>query len=208
MLILLLFVVYLFDYLKKRGENRAIKEDLSEMTHATESIKSTYGKEIETLRAALATKSHFNRVRYERETEVYRELWTALVELGDVTQFLRPGLEMVDRNETEDQRKARKATAFVEKQRRLYDITTKNRPFYPSEVWQKLSAFLKLTDDEFIQYQFTDPMGGDPATVIKEARENYQKALSNQVEIREKISGICEAIRHRLDKFDGPDSLA
>ena len=195
---------FVLPYLKRKGEDRATTESLSKVTRAVESIKSTYGKEIETLKAFLGTKSHFSRLRYEREMEVYKELWTALVELGVVTQLLRPVLEMADPTETEDQRKEKKTKAFMEKHNRHHEITTKNRPFYPSEVWQKLHALLKLTQVEFLEYHLIDPKGGTPATAI----EYLEKAGRNQAEITEKINDICEAIRHRLDKFDGPDSLA
>jgi|GEM_PF-593411 len=203
-LILFLTIVYLIDYLKKRGENRAIKEDVSRITHTVESINSTYVKELETLKAFLGTRSHFSKLRYERETEVYRELWIALVGLGEATQSLRPMLEIQDPNETDDQRKDKKAAVFFVKHHRLHEITSKNRPFYPSEVWQKLDAFLKLTQVEFLHYRLIDPRGGDPATV----KEYLENAGKNQAEISERINDICEAIRHRLDKFDGPDLLA
>jgi len=191
-------------YLKKRLEDRATKKSLPEKTHIEESIKSFYGKDIETLKAWLGTRSHFNRLRYERETEVYRELWTALVETGQATQSLRAFLEPYDPSETEEKRKLRKAMTFAEKRRHLYEITTKNRPFYPSEVWEKLNGFLQFTHEEFVQFQFIDPRNGGPAKTI----EYFDKAATNQAEITKRINDICEAIRHRLDKFDGPDFLA
>jgi hypothetical protein len=55
----------LISYAREKGKNLATKEDIAEITQKVESIKTD-----------LAGKQHFSRLRYEREIELYREIWT------------------------------------------------------------------------------------------------------------------------------------
>ncbi|MFN0069828.1 MAG: hypothetical protein ACKVYV_19600 [Limisphaerales bacterium] len=54
-------------YLKQKGQNLATKEDIAEITRRQEEIK-----------AELANRSHFSRLRYEREVAVYQTVWKSL----------------------------------------------------------------------------------------------------------------------------------
>ena len=56
---------WLISYVREKGKNLATKEDIAEITQKVESIKTD-----------LAGKQHFSRLRYEREIELYREIWT------------------------------------------------------------------------------------------------------------------------------------
>jgi hypothetical protein len=56
---------WIISYVREKGKNLATKEDIAEITQKVESIKTD-----------LAGKQHFSRLRYEREIELYREIWT------------------------------------------------------------------------------------------------------------------------------------
>src|SRR5664279_4292154 len=59
---------WLFSYAREKGKNLATKEDISAITKAQEEIRNE-----------LANRSHFSRVRYDREMEIYKKVWPVLV---------------------------------------------------------------------------------------------------------------------------------
>jgi hypothetical protein len=59
-------------YLGKKGQNLATKEDIEGITRIQEAIKSE-----------LAMRSHFGRLRYEREMTDYHEVGKAVTSLKD-----------------------------------------------------------------------------------------------------------------------------
>lgn len=58
---------WIIAYIKQKGQNLATKEDIAEITRRQEEIK-----------AELANRSHFSRLRYEREMAVYQAVWKDL----------------------------------------------------------------------------------------------------------------------------------
>src|SRR5450759_344910 len=59
---------WLFSYAREKGKNLATKEDISAITNTQEAIRNE-----------LANRSHFSRVRYDREMEVYQKVWPKLM---------------------------------------------------------------------------------------------------------------------------------
>ena len=191
-------ITLLFGYVKKRLENTASISDAWELTSETEAAKAPYSVRLEKVKAILGHRSHFNKIRYEREIEVYRKLWPTLVDLKDIAQQLRPFFEVTFGHQTDDARKSLKVNLFMERQLDAYKIVNKERPFFPPEIWVQLNALLKTTQDEFVNFNFIDQSGLEK----EEALRQIQKAEENQQQITEQIDRICEAIRVRLDKFD------
>ena len=104
----LLLYRYLPSYAAQKGRNLATKEDVAEITTSIESVKSGYAHELEGVRAAIESRLGIHQFRYQREFEILVRLSKKVVELRDATMMLRPESELVNPDESEDDRKQRK----------------------------------------------------------------------------------------------------
>ena len=81
-------------YIRKKGDNLAIKEDIGEITRTVQEVKAEFAKETEILKANLQTISDERHIRFsklhEKRAEVVEELYDRLCEYNwAVSAFLR-----------------------------------------------------------------------------------------------------------------------
>ena len=163
-------------YLGQKGKDFATKEDIAKITRIQEEI-----------RTELANRSHFSRVRDEREMEIYREAWKAVHQfyLESVSAF---GWE---KNVTANSKTELTKESWQQSSTQLARIIQKNKPFYSDEIWIELSKFSEFAFLLAVEYQQPVPTQeqvlprSDMAT---QAKQQYQQVES--------------AIRKRLEQFD------
>jgi hypothetical protein len=161
---------WLISYLLEKGKNLATKEDISEITHKVESIK-----------ADLAAKQHFTRIRFDSEMGIYQKVWPVLVDFHRVV-YLGPSVQT---NYKEDYNESRK---------RVFQIIRENQPFFPKEVWNAIFVFQLLCNEKHFN---------QPAMANRELTAQERKAYGEVTEeIEQQLKNIEEAIRNRLSKFD------
>lgn len=171
---------YLGAYLRQKGENLATREDIASITRTQEEIK-----------AELATRSHFSRVRYDREFEIYRTVWR------DLNEFFNESAAsfVCDSPITTDSWKAWR-TAGRNLSRTVHD----NKPFYPSEVWADLKQLQQLCEDLTSIYIRIGSSGRQMSEVNhRKLKEEGERLLAEATAQREKVELI---IRKRLDDVD------
>ncbi|HSY18034.1 MAG TPA: hypothetical protein VK815_06855 [Candidatus Acidoferrales bacterium] len=175
---------WLISYVRAKGKNLATKEDISEITRKVESIKTD-----------LATKQHFNQIRYEREMKVFEEIWPKLCELQEAVLALRPVMDTSPQEgETKESRKLKRAENFTAAFVNFRTAIKHSRPFYPPVIWDELGIVLKLCWGEATEFGiFSDE---------RKPRDYWEKAMNNAKVVNEQIDKTCEAIRTRLSKFD------
>lgn len=82
LIILFFFGKYFFpSYLKKKGENLATKEDISEITTKIQEIKSNYASELEVLKSSLELANLIRTGALDKRIEKYQEAFTLWLEL-------------------------------------------------------------------------------------------------------------------------------
>lgn len=64
----------LASYLTEKGKSIATKEDIGQITRIVESSKTEFTDRLEHLRSDLASRSHYSKLRYERELKIYEDL--------------------------------------------------------------------------------------------------------------------------------------
>jgi hypothetical protein len=186
-IILSLGGAWLLSYLREKGKNLATKEDVAVLTQTVEAIK-----------ADLATKQHYSRVRYERELKVYEELWPKLCDLQAAVLSLRPVFDWgPPEGVSEDEVRQSRRKHFLEAHRSFLQAVSLSRPFYATDVWELLNQLIKLCSGEAVNWGlFSDPRE-------RERRPGYwETAEKNSEAIQKHIDTICEAIRTRLSRFD------
>jgi hypothetical protein len=181
-------------YAGEKGKNLATKADIGKITSEIEQAKSTFAERLERLRSELQTRGHFNKLRYERELQLYEEIWPKLAALRQAALSLRPFLDMVDPQESEDARKQRRSAQYSEAHQAMTKVVEEKRPFFPPEIWKDVTELLKLCGTEAIQYKIMERQ----PDVLKYA----ENAQGNADGINARVNSICDAIRDRLGKFD------
>jgi hypothetical protein len=157
----------------------ATKEDVSGITHTVESIK-----------ADLAIKQHFGRLRYEREMDFYAKLWPKVdalqVAAGPLISPILSGTVGEDPNI----RLAEQLNAFKEAYDGLMKIVQESRPFYPPEIWSELHQLLESSGQ------------GIRKISNAETHRQFDEKVNTAKAINSRVNTLAEAIRTRLSKFD------
>lgn len=131
---------------------------------------------------------HVSRLQFEHEYEIYKAAWERLFFLRQATLSLRPIMDWVDPGETKEQRKQKRMNAFREPYNAFLDVVEKNKPFYPTGIYDSLSAVREKCRHELIDYEYDERPGS----------EYYKEARRNQEEIIKLIEASCDAIRNRV----------
>ncbi|MBP6468904.1 MAG: hypothetical protein KBE23_03090 [Chloroflexi bacterium] len=158
-----------------------------QLEHVRSELKSTEQK----LQAALDSRISISRTQYDKEFEIYLELWSLLVDLRRAVLGLRPTVDSYDPEESEDERKKKRFEAFKESFYKFKDAVEKNKPFYSIEVFAVIDEFLDTVYSE----------GWDYIESEKRDRDYWKAALENRKIISQQVDNACEAIRHRMNSI-------
>lgn len=168
-------------YFAEKGKNLATKEDIKDITEKVEAVRAEYIK-----------RQHVHQMAFDKEFEILSEVWGTLVDLRNATRGLRPVLDYVDPNESEEERKRKRLQKFAECYSTFVNTAEKNQPFYPKEIYESLFEIMMIAHVEAGEYSFHD-LDGRPID-----SQYWQKALNNQKRIIQTVDNVCEQIRERI----------
>lgn len=188
-------IVLLFSkWLGKVWAKRIMLDDRAKHDRELEKLRSNFIKENDRLKADLDKTLHVSKFHFEKEYEIYREIWGKLIILRKATLSLRPISDPpLDAGETAEDRKKKRALIFVEAYADFEKVIENNRPFYHPMVWDEVCALKKLTYGEAVSYRFSNE-NRDWEKYWAKAEENYDKIIK-------KTDQICESIRTRLADY-------
>jgi hypothetical protein len=181
-------------YAKRKGENAATKQDISDITAKVEAVRLEYAEKLESLKSSLTHRLNLNSFRYQREFDILQELTERLVAVRDSARGLRPNVDYDGPNELGEEKKKR-LEAFSKAAYSLRSTTENKQPFYPEEIYRLIKDIENVTWSEAIQYHYHDPDKPKPDTYWKQAHENSGRIgdLSQQA---------IDAIRRRVVTWD------
>ncbi|MCR4336523.1 MAG: hypothetical protein NUV91_01780 [Candidatus Omnitrophica bacterium] len=179
--LLTVVVVILFrNYLKKKGENLATKEDVEEITEKVESLK-----------AAIGSQQFIHQTRYQNEFEILKELSEKIIELSDAARSLRPVIDSFDNNESDEERKKRRLSEYRKAASDFYDLFQVRQAFYPEDIYKALQKLDHLAYKEAVEYaHFRKTDGHDP--------KYWENSKKNSDEIYNLANEIMRLIRDRV----------
>lgn len=187
---------YLPAYFHEKAKNLATKEDVQQITEAVESVKNKFEQDNERLRHSLERSNHVTKFQFEKEYDLYREMWASLVDLKRTSLSLRPVMDFIDPKESAEERKKNRLNKFADAYEKTVDVAEKSRPFYPAAIWLELRKLLDIAHKEAVGYRHQD-----------EGR-NWEKywgdAQAAQKAILEQIDVVSVAMRDRLETFRNP----
>ena len=135
------------------------------------------------------TSSHISKTQFDKEFTIYQEIWVLLVDLRSKTLSLRPVMDSVDPNESEDERTQRRLKDFGESFNGFRDSIENNKPFYGHVVYEALNEVFGFCYEESIDYQYKDPGW---------SKEYWEKSRESNKIIVDTIDTCCEKIRERI----------
>jgi hypothetical protein len=126
-------------------------------------------------------------IQFEKEFDVYKSLWPELLKLRNATHQLRPTVEFVDPNESEQEVHKRKGIEFNNAYKDCGKIFENNKPFYPEDIFVEIEAILKIARKEAVEWRHQPK----ELEYFKNAEKNIDLILS-------KIEKVCLEIRDRI----------
>ena len=131
---------------------------------------------------------HVSKLKFDHEYSIYKSAWERLISLRQATLGLRPIMDVIDPNETKEDRMRKRTIAFGDSYNALLDVVEKNKPFYPAAIYEALSAVREKCRHEQIDYEYIERPNSE---YFNEARKNHEEILGL-------IEAACEAIRNRV----------
>ena len=179
----------LFGILGKIWITRIADKEKGRIQEGLETLKGEIEQSNKMFQAILEKSIFVNKVQFEHEFKIYREVWEKLIELRYNTMRLRPILDTVDPSEPEEQIIKKRLTRFGEAAEAYRDVIEKNRPFYAEGVYTHLSDVLDKCHTESIDYQYKQ----------RDLKDYWESAQKNRNEIIDSIEKSCTSIRSRIN---------
>ena len=175
-------------FLGKIWLNRILNTERVKSDKILKEVQSGLDATNQRLKSELDKGLYIHKVQFEKEFQIYEELWAELVELRKATLTLRPAFDMVNPKESEEDRKRKRLIRFSDSIGAFIDVTDKNRPFYSEDVYESMGNLWKLAHSESVQYKHSDPYSDS----------YWEKAQENRDTILTEIDKCCEMIRQRI----------
>lgn len=157
-----------------------------------EKYKSDLHSTNQKLKTLLEQSSHVTKAQFDKEFEIYHEIWSALIPLRQHTMQLRPMLDQFDPKELEEERIRKRLFKFGEAFNVYHDLIEKNKPFYSEKVYLSLSKVLGLCYVEALDYGNKDD---------RNLKEYWQQQREKREIICQSIDDSCEIIRSRIESL-------
>ena len=150
---------YFTKYMEEKGKNLATKEDIKVITIKTEEVKIQFQKELEDYKYHLETAVnklntaneralHISKTQYDKEFEIYLEIWQSLYDFIVRTLKLYPNNDQIptDKNK-KDKLMSERYDNYCDSYNRYSNIINRYAPFYNKEFNEKFNEIRKLCDE-------------------------------------------------------------
>ena len=140
------------------------------------------------LQAELDRTLHVTKTQFDAEFFIYKEIWSCLVDFRMKALRIRPLVDFVDLQETQEQRLRKRLQEFGPAFAELRDLVEKNKPFYAASVYSHLQKVIDLCYDESVDAEHSD----------RSSRDYWKEAKANREAILAAVDETCEEIRARV----------
>lgn len=181
----------LFGFIGKLWLSRIVEKEKHELQKQVMIIQNDLSATNKKLEAELQRSIYVDKMQFEYEFQIYKEVWSSLVSLRMVTMRLRPTLDYIDPKQSNEDRQRERLQAFAGPFENYRDIIEKNKPFYSPIVYKALADILEKCYGESIDFEYAE----------RDSREYFKEARKNEKQIVEAIDFACEAIRNRINEI-------
>ncbi|MDH6363263.1 putative HNH restriction endonuclease [Enterococcus sp. PF1-24] len=160
--------------------------------------EAVYQKDIEKLKAVLSTKTTVSNMQYQKEFDIYLELFAKMSEMIRLTsELVQEGKESTGNREEDNKGFAQRYEFFAKARNEMIDTKRKYSPFYQKNVSIKISEVINLCDkraDCFKQWVENNYVFSSGKTY-----EKLHRLLPKKITIKEQE--IEKAVREYLDNL-------
>jgi len=154
-------------------------------------IPSEVNKKTAKIKSALEKEQFIHRLQFEKEFEIYLELWKKLFVLKEATEMLMPVIDYDEPGLTEEEtRKIR-----LEKAIKAYDevrtAINHYKPFFAKDVYKNANKILNESFKQALASQY-------PGRNVEEFLQNFERAQKRTEEILNIIDKIDKSISTRI----------
>jgi hypothetical protein len=110
--------------------------------------------QIENIKTESLKSLHVHKLQFDKEFEIYKELWAKLVMLKVIVNTLRPQVDSSDPKKTYKETITERLSNAVVCFNETTLIVLHNKPFYPLEIFNLIEPLLKKCHKEFIEVEF------------------------------------------------------
>jgi len=180
-------IISLSSWLGKVWANRILEQD-----------KTKYKIQVDTLLQDLRTRESkelfVHQLQFEKEFEIYKELWVTVLELDKAINPLIDGISFSNISKEEAHSEIRKAF------KKLNEMVFINRPFYSPEIFEEAYKITELCQTVCKCDRRYERLKNRPITneIENMFDENMDKSSSAKEEITKALNTICNTIRQRI----------
>lgn len=193
---------FLPSYFGEKGKNLATKEDIEGITRQIESVKHSYATQLEITRAQLTGQLATHGHRYQREFSILESLTRKLVDVRDHAAVLRPVLDQIPADKTQEEVRWERINALWQAQRQLNRLSERAKPFYPAEIYESIRALEKVAREERINFTYHTPENHPDGF-----SGYWSDAEKSQEKLKEATDAAINRIRDRVAKWDAVSTL-
>ncbi|MCL1123543.1 hypothetical protein [Shewanella surugensis] len=97
---------------------------------------------------------HIHKVKFEKEFQIYQDIWAKLVDLKQATLSLRPIVDRVNSKESHEDRKMQRLKEYQVALNEYLNAVEYSQPFYAEDVYASLREVFDATYEESIKYKY------------------------------------------------------
>lgn len=125
------------------------------------------------------------KLRFDKEFEIYQELWSTFFDLLSSAIQLRPARDYIDPKVSEEDIKNERLDKYRNASNNFVNIFEKNRPFYDPGIYEIANKIFHIATKEAIHYAHK-----------KIEFEDYEVSEKNIKKLLQYRDDLCEAIRN------------
>ena len=145
-------------------------------------------KKNERIRRENSKQLFIHQLQFQTEFEIYKELWSAIVDAGRSLQRLRPIFDHRDPNKNEEEEDQERRDDARKHGQLAIDIMDKQKPFYDPDIYPDMDKLVDIISKELI---FTRPHN-------KRNDNYYDEGVETMKNYKTLADSICEKIRRKL----------
>lgn len=149
----------------------------------------TQSKKIIKLETEAEAKRVIQKYQFEKEFNIYVELWKKLIDLRNTSASLRPMLEYVDKSKSHEEIRNDKLRGLNDKFNEVVNEFEYNRPFYSKKVYNEIEKVLRTSRFEAIDFEH----------MTERSKEDWEQSKKNINQIIDSVDKVSDLIRKRIE---------
>ncbi len=154
-------------------------------------FKNHADKKLEKHISELSKEQFIHRLQFEKEFEIYKELWRAIRVLQGATGQLIPIIDFAPGDMTEDQVRKQRLIDITDSLEKVRDVIEMNKPFYSSAVYKQCAELTNISISQIVSFHYPGSDSSIYWDLAVKRVEQIKTILDNiEIAIRERIGNM------------------